>query len=659
MYRNDKPVNWAAVRIAFVAVLFAAGTVLLLVRAYRLQVVDAETLRKRAEKQRTKVISLEARRGTIYDRNGDQLAASLEVNSVYARPRKMGNKKAIAKKLAELLEMEEKEVLGKLDEEKGFVWLRRRVSPAMAEKVKDADLPGVFDAKEYQRFYPLKNLAAHAVGFAGLDSKGLEGLELFYDKDLKSEPIPVTAQRDALGRPVMFAAIERNPTRRDLHLTLDRNIQYVAEKELEDGVRRASAKGGVAIILDVDSGEIRGMAVQPTYNLNVFHRVPADVRRNRSVADAFEPGSTLKVFLAAAALDLGKVAPDEQFFCHEGLYRYNGALIHDIAPYKNLSFTEILVRSSNIGAVKVSEKLTKGDFFRVLNGFGFGVPSCVDLPGERPGVLLVPAKWSVLTKANIAFGQGITVNPLQLATAFAALVNGGNLYRPHLLKRLTDGTGEVIRETPVTFVRRVIQPATSEHLVEILREVVQRGTGKAGAIAGADAIGKTGTAQKADPNGGYSKDKYVSSFLGALMSTKPRMVIFVMLDEPGVKERTGGQVAAPVFRRIGEGILAQCGSKPTDTDNTTLQASAAGPWAAKAGGEKAIRISVRRGSRPGEWIVPDLKGLDMRSVVEVCGKIKCDPSFRGTGLAVGQDPKPGHILKEGAPLTVSFEGQAS
>jgi cell division protein FtsI (penicillin-binding protein 3) len=636
MYRDAKPINWVAVRIAAIAVLFALGTLCLIVRAYRLGVSDAADLQKIAEKQRKMVLHLEARRGIILDRSGEPMAASMEVTSVYARPSKVEDKKR--------------------SEKKPFVWLARRVSPLVAAKVAKADLPGVDTVPEYQRFYPLRKLGAHAVGFAGMDSRGLEGLELYYDADLKADPIPVTAQRDALGRPVMFAAIGQAPKRRDLHLTLDSNIQYVAERELEEAVRKEGAKSGMALVSDADSGEILAMAVAPSYNLNVFQKTSADRRRNRAVSDTFEPGSTFKVFLAAAALDLGRVDLEEKFNCHKGLFRYKGAEIHDVVPHKILSFEDVIVQSSNIGAVQISEKLKKTEFFRYIQSFGFGCPTGVDLPGERPGALALPGKWSVLTKANIAFGQGISVNAVQMVAAFGAAVNGGSLYVPHLMKCMTNALGETIREYPVMPVRRVIKESTSHTLVNILRQVVQEGTGKGALIRGVDIVGKTGTAQKADPSGGYSRDKYVASFIGAIMSTKPRFVILVVIDEPAGKYKTGGRVAVPTFRKIASGILALCGSRPHDGD---LILASTDSRVARSAFMPAKSVKVRKGPRKGEWVVPNLKGLDMRQVLNACGTMKCDPSFKGVGTAVDQKPKAGRVIKEGEPLEVSFQGQAS
>lgn len=656
MYRYEKPINWIGVRIAAVAAVFALVTVLLLIRAYRLQIIDAERLKALAEKQRTESVKLNGRRGAILDRSGEFLAASPDVKSIYARPRQISNVKGAAKALAEVLEDDEEEMLKKLQTNKPFVWIERKASPHAAERVMEANIEGVGTDKEYNRVYPLKSLAAHAIGFASIDSEGLEGLELYYDRDLKNLSVPATAPRDARGRPVMFTGWTRTPSRRDLHLTLDHKIQYVVERALEKAVTKHRAKAGMAVVLDADSGEILAMAVNPTYNLNVFHKVPADVRRNRLVADTFEPGSTFKVFLAAAAMDLGRVSPNDGFYCHRGKLKYKGSEIHDIVPRRTLSFENVIAYSSNIGAVKISDKLRKSEFYGYLKGFGFGSRTDVDLPGERSGTLAPPGRWSAITKANIAFGQGIATNALQLTTAFAAAINGGTLYKPHLMKRITNALGETIREQCPVEVRRVVKPHVSKGLVKILRKVVVKGTGKAAAIDGVYVIGKTGTAQKADPTGGYSRDRYVASFIGALMSINPRPVIFVMLDEPSGKFKTGGKIAAPVFHEIAEGILALCGGRSCDPE--ILQAS--GPPRSRLQARKPPRRAVpRKGQNEREWIVPDLRGLTMRQVVEVCGKMKCDAEFSGVGKAVDQAPSPGSVFKEGSALKVSFKEGAS
>lgn len=659
MSRENNGINWVAFRITLVALFFATGAVLLMFRAYKLHITEADGLQKKAEKQRTRVITLESRRGLILDRSGEQLAASLEVNSIYARPRRISNarqKTDVAFRLAEILEMDVKEVSSKLSEDRPFVWIKRRVSPYVADKVKKADLDGIFIGSEYSRFYPLKKFAAHAVGFAGMDSKGLEGLELYYDDYLKTEPIPVTGQKDALGRPVMFNLMGATPVRNDIYLTLERSIQHIVEKELDEAVRNEQAKSGLAIVMDIDTGEILALAIRPTFNLNTFHEALPATRRNRAVADTFEPGSTFKVFLAAAIIELERIAQGETIFCHNGLMRYNGADIHDVSPHKLLSFEDVIAQSSNIGVVKLSEKLTKNEFYRILQDFGFGNTTDVDFPGERTGSLLPPEKWSALTKANMAFGQGISVSPIQLICAFSSAINGGNYYWPHITAKISNQVGETVLDFQPRVQRRVIRKETSDQLVGILRKAATVGTAKAAFVPGADVIGKTGTAQKADSAGGYSRDRYVMSFIGAMMGARPRLAIMVMIDEPRVyKDRTGGKVAAPVFKKMAEGILALFGSRTPVQDGSIIASK--GEWSNPASApEKAV--PVVRGPNPGEWIVPDLRGLDMRHALDALNTMKCDVSIEGFGHVVSQKPKPGTLVREGSGIAVVFGGGA-
>jgi cell division protein FtsI (penicillin-binding protein 3) len=549
--------------------------------------------------------------------------------------------------------MDKDDILKRLSEERHFVWIKRRVSPIVAEKISRAEIPGVFGVTEYRRFYPLKSLAAHTIGFAGVDSKGLEGLELFYDRDLKSEPIPVTAQKDALGRPVMFAAMEKGPGRRDLLLTLDRKMQYVLERELGEAVRTHRAKGGVGVIMAADSGEILALAVRPTYNLNTFSKAPAKVRRNRAIVDTFEPGSTFKVFTAASALEMDKADVLDSIYCHNGLLKVGPAKIHDTRPHKWLTLEQVIVYSSNIGAAKISRKLTRYELYRFLRRFGFGSPTDVDLPGERGGLIPEPGKWSGVSKANIAFGQGVTVNALQLCRGFAAIVNGGLLVKPHLMKRIIKSHGGTVIENRQGQPHRIIRASTSAKMLGILRKVVTRGTGKAANVEGLEIIGKTGTAQKARKTGGYSRERYVASFLGAVMNLRPRVVIYVMLDEPSNRHKTGGKVAAPVFREVAKGIASMCGGNTNELP--PLQTAGLNkPWPRVQAG--ARRVKVKRGPGEGQWIMPDLTGLNMREALDICAKIKADIIFKGNGKAVRQIPAPGTAMAPGSRITVFFEG---
>jgi cell division protein FtsI (penicillin-binding protein 3) len=452
----------------------------------------------------------------------------------------------------------------------------------------------------------------------------------------------------------MFAAMEKGPGRRDLLTTLDRKMQYVLEKELDEAVRRQRAKGGVGIIMAADSGEILALAVRPTYNLNTFSKAPAKIRRNRAIVDTFEPGSTFKVFTAASALELGKANSLDSFFCHNGLYKTHGEKIHDTRPHKWLTLEQILVYSSNIGAAKIADKLSRDEFYRTLRRFGFGSPTGVDLPGERGGVVPEPAKWSGISKSNIAFGQGVTVNALQLCRAFAAIVNGGLLVRPHLMTRISKSHGATVARSRPQPPQRIIQASTSAKMVSILRKVVTRGTGKAARVESLEIIGKTGTAQKARKSGGYSRQRYVASFLGAVMNLRPRVVIYLMLDEPSRRHKTGGKVAAPVFRNIAKGIAAMCGGNPSDLPPVQMARDNSRPWPPVQAGARTI--DVKKGSVKGQWIMPDLTGLTMRQAVDVCAKIKADMVLKGKGIVVKQKPSPGRRIMEGDRITVFFEG---
>lgn len=599
------------------------------------------------------MLQLEARRGLILDRRGEQLASSVEVKSIYARPRQVEAKNKTAEELAVILGVDKGDISKKINEDKHFVWIKRRVAPGIAERITNTGLSGISTVTEYRRFYPLKSLAAHTIGFAGIDSKGLEGLELYYDKDLKSDPIPVTAQKDALGRPVMFAAMEQGPGRKDLWLTLDSKIQYIVEKELDEAVRFHYAKAGVGVVMAADSGEVLALGVRPTYNLNTFNKGAADHRRNRAIVDTFEPGSTFKVFTAAAALDSGKVKVRDSFFCHKGVYKVGDAKIHDTKPHKWLSLGQVIVYSSNIGSVKIAEKLSKYELYRFLRRFGFGLQTGVDLPGERGGIVPEPRKWSTVTKANVAFGQGVTVNALQISAAFCGIINGGLLVQPHLMTKISKNHGTTVMENRRPPYRRVIQSSTSVKMVKILKKVVTKGTGKAAAVKGLEIIGKTGTAQKANKTGGYSREKYVASFLGAVMNLRPRMVIFVMLDEPSKRHKTGGKIAAPVFRNIAKAIAAMYGGGRSGNHSLHL-VNQERPWpVAQAGAKKII---IKKGHKKGQWIMPDLMGLNMRRALDVCAKIKADMVFKGQGRVVKQNPKPGAPIYEGAKVTVFFEG---
>jgi cell division protein FtsI (penicillin-binding protein 3) len=525
-------------------------------KLFFLQVQQGDRLAARASKQYERRLPILSRRGTIYDRTGRELAVSLKVTSVFAQPAAVENPPATAEALAPLLGLPAKDILARLTAGKPFVWLQRQLDPPKADAISDLNLKGIGLFPESRRYYPRQELAAHVLGMVGLDDRGLEGLEHQYDDLLGGQPQFVSAQQDALGR-IIFRQDEPEPQRPifDLTLTIDEVLQYITERELQRAVERSRAKAGTAIVMDPWTGEILALANQPTFDPNAYKRAGAAARRNRAATDAFEPGSVFKVILLAGALEEGAVRPDDRFFGENGAIEVSGITIRDHEKYGWLTAQEILIHSSNVGAIKIGQKLGKSLYYHYISSFGFGTLTGLDLPGETPGFMRRPRGWSALSLSVLSLGQELSVTPLQIATAFAAVANGGNLVRPHVVRALRAQDESVQRVVAPVVIRRVISPETARTMLTMLRGAVEEGTGKEAALAEYAVAGKTGTAQKVDPaTGRYSHQKVVASFVGAVPAEAPRLVILVMIDEPETL-RWGGSIAAPAFREIARDVL--------------------------------------------------------------------------------------------------------
>jgi cell division protein FtsI (penicillin-binding protein 3) len=440
--------------------------------------------------------------------------------------------------------------------DKTFVWLQRQLEPRQAEAISDLGLKGIGLFPESRRYYPRQELAAHVLGMVGLDDRGLEGVEHLYDDLLGGKPQFVVAQQDALGRLVFRQEEpEPNPPIFDVRLTIDEVLQYITERELARAVERSGAKAGTAIILDPHSGEILALANHPTFDPNQYKKAGSAAKRNRATADYLEPGSIFKVILAAGALEEGAIRPTDQFHGENGSIEVSGVTIRDHEKYGWLTVRQIMAQSSNVGAIKIGQKLGKSLYYHYMSAFGFGSLTGVDLPGETPGLMRRPKGWSALSLSVLSLGQEVSVTPIQFATAFAAIANGGNLMRPHVIRSLRTPDGTQARDTGPVVVRRVISESTARTLLEMLTSVVDEGTGKEAAVPGYAVAGKTGTAQKVDPaTGRYSHRKIVASFVGAVPAEEPRLVILVMIDEPETL-RWGGSIAAPTFREIARDAL--------------------------------------------------------------------------------------------------------
>jgi cell division protein FtsI (penicillin-binding protein 3) len=556
----------------------------ILFQAYRIQVHHGEELRREVQGMYQREITLLPARGSIFDRNGDDLAISIPVDSIYARPRKVEDPVATARKLAPLLDTDHATILNKLRQEAPFVWIKRQVVPTVSARVRALGLPGIGVLQETRRFYPNLELACHLMGFVGVDGQGMDGLEYQYDKLLKGEKSRILVDQDALGRP-LASPEGLMVARKDGHhlvLTLHKEIQHIAERRLQEGVEASRSRSGMAVVMDPHTGEVLAMAVAPRFNPNTYAQYPREVLRNRCITDTYEPGSAFKPFVVAAAIEERIWKPTDVLYCENGSYKVFDKVIHDVHRYGHLTLHGIIQKSSNIGAAKVGLSIGAERLYPHILGFGFGRPTGVDLPGEASG-LVRPPKWAPVELANISFGQGMSVSALQLTAAFAALGNGGRLMRPYVVREILDAQGNTIERRGPQEVGLAVSPETARQVTQMLKSVVSpEGTGSQAAIEGFQVAGKTGTAQKPDlRHGGYMRGKYMASFVGFVPAENPRLCLLVVMDEPQ-GNIYGGQVAAPTFREIardalgilgvypGERFLAR-GQGPTFRDSAQVQ----------------------------------------------------------------------------------------
>ncbi|MBX3236475.1 MAG: penicillin-binding protein 2 [Nitrospiraceae bacterium] len=544
-----------------VAGLLAAGFCVVLVRLVNLQVQQSAELTQRADRQHQKNVTLEGARGTIYDRNSKVLAMNVEVPSVFGVPTSLEDPRRTARNLSSILHVKATELEKKLKQEKHFVWLARKLEPEQGRRLEQLSLDGVGVVMEGRRFYPKGPLLSHVLGFAGMDDRGLEGIELRYEQYLRGEKRNVVLQRDALGRAVFPKGLNEEGAAggHSLTLTVDEVIQYIAEKELDEAVSRSSAKSGTIVVMDPKTGGILAMAVSPRFDPNTVGALVPDRWRNRALTDTYEPGSTMKTVIAAAALEEKVMRPDSMLYGENGQFQIAKTVIHDHEKMGWMTFAQMIQKSSNIGAAKVGMALGEWRVFDYLKEFGFGDKTGIDLPGETGGLLKSPREWGKRSLASISMGQEVGVTPLQMVTAISAIANGGVLMKPHLVSEIRNAKGQLIAQTMPQARRRVISEDTARTLTHLLEGVVTNGTGGKAAIPGYRVAGKTGTAQKVDPRtGAYSSTLLVGSFLGYVPAEDPRLAMIVVIDEPH-GEGWGGVVAAPVFRRVGEQVLNYLG----------------------------------------------------------------------------------------------------
>ena len=538
-----------------------AGFGAILFRLVNLQVLQAAELTARADRQHQKTVALEGARGTVTDRHGKVLAMNVEVPSIFGVPTSLDSPAGAAKTLSPVLHIRREELEKKLRQEKHFVWLARKVEPEQGRRLEQLSIDGIGIVMEGRRFYPKGPLLSHVLGFVGMDGVGLEGLERRYESQLHGEKRLTVLQRDALGRTVFPKGLrEQAPSAgQTLTLTIDEVIQYIAEKELEEAVDQARAKSGTIIVMEPRSGAILAMAVSPRFDPNAVASLTADRWRNRALTDTYEPGSTMKLVVAAAALEERLMMPGSMLFGENGRMTVANTTIHDHEKLGWMTFAQMIQKSSNIGAAKTGMLLGDQRLYRYLQAFGFGQRTDIDLPGEVAGLLKSPREWGRRSLASISMGQEVGVTPLQMVSAVSAIANDGVLMKPFIVSQVRDQKGQPVKEALPQVRRRVVSPATARMLTTIMEGVVTNGTGTKAAIPGFRAAGKTGTAQKVDPRtGAYSSALSIGSFVGFVPADAPRLAMIVVIDEPQ-GEAWGGIVAAPVFRRVGEQVLTYMG----------------------------------------------------------------------------------------------------
>ncbi len=663
------------VRVLLVAVVALLWMGAALLRLGYLQLICYSDYLSRAQRQQRHIVEVSPKRGGLYDRNDRELAMSVQVDSCFAVPAELADPEMAARLISRVLDVPPEEIETKLSSSRSFVWIARKLPPEKVQRLQALNLRGIYFQKESQRFYPKRQLAAHVLGYVDIDEKGLGGIEYALDQQVRGKPGRMLILADARRR--WFDRNEKAPDAgSSVVLTLDEKIQYVAEKELNAAIQQTRAQAGTIVVQDPSTGELLAVANWPTFNPNAAGDSSADSRMDRAVGALYEPGSTFKIFTMAAALDEGITRPEEVVDCQMGAIYIANHRIRDHKRFGLLTVSQIISHSSDVGAIKIGLRVGAPRLYEHLRAFGFGAPSGIDLPGENRGLLRRVENWSAISIGAISMGQEVGVTPVQLATAVSAIANGGLLYRPHLVRALRKYEQTTIPQMPPP--HRVVRPETAATLRQMLEGVVLEGTGKLARLDGYTAAGKTGTAQKIDPaTGRYSPTQLIASFVGFAPISTPAVTILVVLDSP-VGAHHGGDVAAPVFKRIAEQVLAyldvphdvaispsiqrasnrRAPSEPPDVSDfdpvqTAAETAAETPAPPATPASKPAAATVAVDESEG-IAVPQLKGRTVRDVTEECLRLGLNPILVGTGVAVEQSPEAGAMVRRGSAVTVRF-----
>jgi cell division protein FtsI (penicillin-binding protein 3) len=650
-------------------------------RAWALQIDEGDRYREMADRQHAMNVEIPAPRGDVIDTHGRPLAVSADADSIWANPRAIHDVTDTADKLAKLIGEDPAALEAKLAGDRKFVWIDRHVTREIAEAVRAADLPGIEVAKEPRRWYPGRTVGGPVIGRADIDSRGLEGIELSMDKQLQGERGAGLALRDARGRRMFANGMAQPEPGATIKLSLDRSIQAIADQALADSVITNKAKSGVVVVLDVETGRVLAMSSYPSYDPNSSEGHAAS--RNRPVTDVFESGSVMKLFTVAAAIDDGTVRADTEFDVQNGAYQVGPKTVRDVHPYKYLNVSEIIKHSSNVGAVKIAQRLGRDKLYAALKKFGFGAKTQIELPGEQRGTIRDGSTWREIELATIAFGYGITVTPLQVAASLAALGNGGVYHAPRIVESIVDADGTMLYAAQAEPVQ-MVKPATAESMRKIMATVFERGkeggTAKDIIVPGFVCGGKTGTAHKYDQaTHRYADDRYLSSFAGLAPIDHPRLAIVVMVDEPSGGDYFGGLVAGPVFATVASEALRYLGVPGTtlvcpppvpgfnpllDAPAKTCTIPSPKPVVAKPTAKTPEPLAIEEPAPiaapvRGDNLIPDFRGMGMARALDLSRRLGIPLQVSGSGSVVDQDPAPGAIVSPGGVKLQFSDGNSS
>jgi len=654
---GSRPDDWRRTiraRLAVTAIAFAAWTVCIEARLLYLQVYRHGAMVARAESQQLQTVEAPAKRGDIVDRNGRLLAYSVEAESLWADPSKVQDVEKTASLICGALDdcsaAERRDLLQSLRRKGRFAYLARRLSPGAEERLRALELPGLGFLKESRRYYPNKEMLAHVLGYVGTENQGLGGLESRYDSQVRGQPGKVIVETDAHQRPVS-SRIEREATSgASLELTIDQYLQNIAERELRNGVLDNRAAGGSALIMNPATGEILALANYPSFNPNIYSKAPDYVRRNRATQELYEPGSTFKIVTASAALEEHVLEPDDPVNCAPGHITFGSRTIRDVHAYGVLPFSEVIAKSSNVGAIRVGLQLGPERLGRYVNRFGFGQALGPDFNGQSAGIVWNPSDLTPSALASVSMGYQVGVTPLQMATAVSSIANGGTLFQPRIVRAFVKDGRRVAVEPKA--LRRTISEQTALELTAMMEGVTEFGTAKAAQIDGYTVAGKTGTAAKL-VGGRYSQTDYNASFVGFLPSRKPQLTIIVVIDSPRANGYYGGAVAAPIFKRIAEASLRQLGIPPTINPTppvllTRRDEDTLTPTPVRAAMVERALAPARAG------VMPDLRGLSARDAVRMLTTVGMTARLSGSGFVIEQSPVAGSALVRGDVCTLTL-----